>query len=345
MSYPFFLRTISRKAPVLLSFVLLSFVLLSFVLLSFVTSFLATGCFRATPPEPRPVKMPEKHGISPVFLKKTVEQLAVHPRSHKNPEHYRASALLIENHWRGLGLDVIHQKVPRSAKGTGNLIVRLGKKEGPRVVVGAHYDSAYDTPGADDNASGVAVLLALSSLLAREKLPFTLELVAWANEEPPYFRTNAMGSYVHAQSLKKEGINVVNMISIESVGYYSDKPDSQTYPSSLLGLRYPTVGNFLAVVGKAGDEDAVEDLALSLSVDERLPVYSGTAARSIPGIDFSDHLNFWNAGFVGVMVTDTALMRNKNYHERTDTPDTLDYFRMMFVVKGLYRAIVETKAK
>ena len=169
---------------------------------------------QATPPTPTPVALPKAQPQLPQKLRSWVTELAKHPRSHKHPKHHAASAALIADHFKGLGLEVQRQKVDRSARGTGNVIARLGPAGKPLFVVGAHYDSAYDTPGADDNASGVAVVLAVAEQLAavQDTLPYSIELVAWTNEEPPYFRTEFMGSHVHAQQLLRDKQQVHAML-------------------------------------------------------------------------------------------------------------------------------------
>lgn len=225
-----------------------------------------------------------------------------------------------------------------------NIICSRGPANAPRVIIGAHYDVAgTDNPGADDNASGVAALLELSRLLdeAGPDLAHRLDLVAFTLEEPPNFRSDRMGSYVHAKSLREAGTDVRLMISVEMIGYFSDEPGSQLYPVPGLDLIYPDKGNFIAVIGRAFDRKPVARTKALMRAGNTLPVYSLNAPAHVPGVDFSDHQSFWRAGYPAVMVTDTAFFRNPNYHTAHDTPETLDYERMAGVVDGLFRVAVD----
>ncbi len=211
---------------------------------------------------------------------------------------------------------------------------------GPRIVVGAHYDAFDELPGADDNASAVAVLLELARLLGAGDAPAThTELVAYVLEEPPFFRTELMGSAVHAASLRDAGAEVRAMICLEMVGYFSDQPGSQQLPTPLLRPFFPDRGNFIGIVGNLGGGSLVRRVKRSFHAASSLPVRSLNGPRFIPGVDFSDHLPYWNAGFPAVMVTDTAFYRNLAYHTEEDTPDRLDYEKMAQVVLGVYQAV------
>ncbi|HEX2236918.1 MAG TPA: M28 family peptidase, partial [Gammaproteobacteria bacterium] len=222
-----------------------------------------------------------------------------------------------------------------------NIIASFGPETDERIVVGAHYDSvAANVPGADDNASGVAGLIELARLLGQATLPMKIELVAYTLEEGQHFRTQRMGSAVHAHSLKERGVPVRAMLSLEMLGYFTDVPDSQHYPHPLLKLFYPSRGNFIAVVGKLDQPLIVRRVKSAMRDASKLPVYSINAPLWVPGIDFSDHRNYWDAGYDAVMITDTAFYRNPNYHTPHDTPDTLDYTRMAMVVQGVYAAVV-----
>lgn len=219
-----------------------------------------------------------------------------------------------------------------------NIVCSKGPPDAPRMVIGAHYDVAGNgNPGADDNASGVAGLLELARLLemAKPDLVHRLDLVAFTLEEPPNFRSQTMGSSVYAGRLKHAGADVKLMISVEMIGYFSDDPGSQAYPLPGLDLIYPDTGNFIAIVGQSFDRARVSRVKALMRAGNTLPVYSINAPARVPGIDFSDHLSFWRLGYPAVMVTDTAFLRNPNYHEPTDRPETLDYRRMAKVVDGL----------
>jgi hypothetical protein len=222
-----------------------------------------------------------------------------------------------------------------------NLIARFGPDDGPVLVIGAHYDVCGEQPGADDNASGVAAILELARLLRRHRpdVAQRIELALWALEEPPNFRTNGMGSAVHANSLALAGAEVSGMISLEMLGFFADEPGSQDYPAPGMGLLYPSRGNFIAVVGNSSSWWFTRRVKIRMAGASRLPVRSINAPAFVPGVDFSDHLNFWRRGWDAAMVTDTAFYRNPNYHQVTDTPETLDYDRMAEVVTGLYAAV------
>jgi hypothetical protein len=167
-----------------------------------------------------------------------------------------------------------------------------------------------------------------------------VDLVAYTLEEPPYFRTPMMGSAVHARSLKQQGHAVRAMVALEMIGYFSDAPNSQSFPSPILKLFYPTKGNFIAIVGKVGQGAVVRRAKRAMRGASALPVYSINAPRFVPGVDFSDHLQYWAAGYQAVMITDTAFYRNPRYHTAHDTPETLDYTRMAMVVQGVYAAVL-----
>lgn len=222
-----------------------------------------------------------------------------------------------------------------------NLIAHYGPKAGPVIVVGAHYDVCGEQPGADDNASAVAGLLELARLLDRHKpeLAHRLELALWPLEEPPNFRTPAMGSAIHANSLALTGTDVRGMISLEMIGFFSDEPGSQAFPAPGMSLLYSSRGDAIVVVGNSSSWWFTRRVKTRMAGASDLPVRSMNAPSFVPGVDFSDHLNFWHQGWNAVMVTDTAFYRNPNYHQVSDTPDTLDYERMADVVTGVYAAI------
>lgn len=217
-----------------------------------------------------------------------------------------------------------------------NLVVaREGRsKPGEIVVIGAHYDTVPQTPGADDNASGVAVLLALARHLADAKPARTLRLVAFANEEPIYFQTALMGSLVYAKECRARGDNITAMISLETMGYFRDEEDTQKYPFPL-SLFYPSRGNFLAVVGNRDSRELVKRVTRAFRATKALPVASASLPGGLQGVGWSDHWSFWQVGYPAVMVTDTAPFRNPNYHRPGDTPETLDYVRLADAVHAL----------
>jgi hypothetical protein len=202
------------------------------------------------------------------------------------------------------------------------------------IVVGAHYDTVPGTPGADDNASGAAALLELARLLAKRPLDRTVRLVAFVNEEPPFFKGAEMGSNVYARAAAAAHDDVVAMLSLEMLGSYDPRPGSQSYPFPLR-LFYPDTGDFIAFAGDLGARPLVRRATELFRAAARFPSQAVAAPAWVPGVDFSDHWSFRQAGFPAIMVTDTAFYRNPRYHEADDTPDTLDFDRMARVVRGL----------
>jgi Zn-dependent M28 family amino/carboxypeptidase len=272
----------------------------------------------------------------------------LHPsRSINNLPSLNKSAQYIEEQ---LGLYSNRVEIQKYAVSDGevrNIIASFGPEEGSRIVVGAHYDVYGDQSGADDNASGIAGLLELARLLSVDsiKLEKRIDLVAYTLEEPPYFRTEQMGSFIHAKSLYDQGVKLDLMISLEMIGYYSDEDDSQTYPIGLMKLFYPTTGNFIAVVSSFGSHFVSGDFAEEMEQNCSVKIQRLTAPASVPGIDFSDHLNYWHFGFKAMMLTDTAFLRNEHYHQISDTPETLDYLSMAEVVNGVYYALIHFHVK
>ena len=220
-----------------------------------------------------------------------------------------------------------------------NVVASFGKYGDPVLVVGAHYDVCGEQNGADDNASGVAGLLELARLLDTVKLKYRIELVAYTLEEPPFFRTELMGSYIHAQSLKTKNEKVIGMISIEMIGYFSDEKDSQHYPLSILKLIYGSRGNFITIVSKVRAEKFGRKFSREFKHSDQIKTKKFKAPAFLPGIDFSDHLNYWKLGYSALMITDTAFFRNTNYHTANDTIDRLDINRMGKVVDGIFAAV------
>ncbi len=246
-----------------------------------------------------------------------------------------ASAVYIEAQLQAAGATVRDQVFEVEGVAYRNIITEFGPRTGSRIVLGAHYDSAGGLPGADDNASGVAGLIELVRALAAEPPSHRIELVAYTLEEPPYFRGPFMGSAVHAASLKEAGADVRLMLALEMIGYFTDAPDSQAFPFAVLRPFYPSSGNFAAIVGSFGDFRLTRDAKRILRSSSKLPVYSINAPTFVPGIDFSDHLNYWAQDYPALMITDTAFYRNKAYHTREDTADRLDYRRMAQLVLGV----------
>ncbi len=211
------------------------------------------------------------------------------------------------------------------------------------IVIGAHYDSYYLTPGADDNASGVAGVLELARRFAGTPQDRTLRFVFFVNEEPPHFQKETMGSLVYAKRCRARGDNIKAAVVLESIGYFRDAPGSQPYPPPLNWF-YPDTGNFVAFVGNLGSRSLVHRAITSFRSRAMVASEGAAAPGFIPGVDWSDHWSFWQAGYEAVMVTCTATYRNPNYHKASDTPGTLDYDRFARTVDGI-AGVIEDLAK
>lgn len=290
-------------------------------------------------------KSKKKAKVEVKRLKKTVNFLAkLKPaRNHKNVKSLDKAAAWLKKALEKDGYKVEEQPYDVDGKTYKNLITRIGPKSAPLVVIGAHYDVCGDQPGADDNASGVAGLLELARLLKARapKLKNRLELVFYTLEEPPYFASKNMGSYVHAKSLADKKIAVKAMICLEMIGYFSSAPNSQGYPMPQMKQMYPTTANYIAVVGNPASGKLVELVKARMAAAIKLDVQKLVAPPRLKGIDFSDHRNYWAFGFPAVMVSDTSFYRNRHYHKTTDTPKTLDFKSMAQVVEGVYAAATQ----
>jgi Zn-dependent M28 family amino/carboxypeptidase len=220
-----------------------------------------------------------------------------------------------------------------------NVIASFGPESGERIVVGAHYDAYGSLPGADDNASGVAGLIGVARAVSSIDLKRRVDLVAYTLEEPPNFRSTSMGSWRHADLLKKSGTRVKAMLCLEMIGYFSDSENSQRFPFGGMSAIYGNRGNFIVVAADYGNIELTRKVKKAMLGASTLPVHSINAPSFLPGIDFSDHLNYWANDFAAVMITDTAFYRNANYHTTKDTPEKLDYKRMATVVDGVSAAV------
>ncbi len=281
-------------------------------------------------------------------LEADVRTLAVEigERNVRHPDALDAAAAWMELSFEAAGYEVERQPYEVGDVEVANLHVELlgGQLADERVVVGAHYDSAPGTPGADDNASGVAALLALARAFAGAPRARTIRFVAFANEEPPYFQSEHMGSLVHARAMADEGATVVAMLSLETMAYFRDEEDTQSYPFPL-SLFFPSTGNFMGFVSDLGSRDLLHRTVATFRDDTALPSEGAALPADIPGVDWSDHWSFWQAGYPAIMITDTAPFRNPHYHEPTDTPEELDYERLARTVLGLERVIDDLAAE
>jgi Zn-dependent M28 family amino/carboxypeptidase len=207
-------------------------------------------------------------------------------------------------------------------------------------VIGAHYDTVSSTPGANDNASGVAVMLELARMLAATNDAITIRFVAFVNEEPPWFQTELMGSLVYAVRAKSRSDDVTGMLALETMGYYSDAEGSQQYPSPF-HLLFPSTGHFLAIVSNIGSVGLMRSFTRHFKSGSPLPVIASPAPESIPGVGWSDHWSFWRQGYKALLLTDTAPYRYPHYHAPSDTPDKLDYIRLAWAAQGIAKAARE----
>lgn len=256
-----------------------------------------------------------------------------------------SAARFIEAELAAAGVAVERQTFTTDGVLTSNLVATVPGGAAPRevVVVGAHYDTARLTPGADDNASGVAVTLELARAAARTRPARTLRFAFFTNEEPPYFRTEAMGSLVYARACRARGDAITAMLSIESVGVYSDEAGSQHYPWPFSWV-YPSAGNFLGFIGDPASRGLTRRAAAAFRRRATLGSEGAVLPDRIDGVGWSDHWAFWQVGYPAVMVTDTAPFRNVHYHEPTDTAEKLDYERLARAVRGLEDVVADLAA-
>lgn len=309
------------------------------VLWSFVTIMLLL----ITQPMSSPVLKHPPVQVSAERLKTHVQTLSetFAPRDYTNIENLDRTADYIKREFEQTRGAVSEQAYKVNGKSYRNVIALFGKESEERLVVGAHYDVCMPLPGADDNASGVAGLIELAQLLGQTELPMQIELVAYTLEEPPFFRSEAMGSAVHANALKKQNVKVRAMLSLEMIGYFSDEDGSQRFPNPILKLFYPSRGNFIAVVSNFSNFGLVRKVKRAMRGTGLLPVYSINAPGWLPGIDFSDHLNYWRVDYPAVMITDTSFYRNHHYHTAQDKAEKLDYHRMAKVVQALHAMLLD----
>jgi len=261
-------------------------------------------------------------------------------RNLSRPGTLPATLKYLQGRLEQLGYTVVAHPFQVDGQEVSNLEVVLpgnGESAGA-VIVGAHYDTAEGAPGANDNGSGVAGVLELARLLRGRKLEKTIRLVFFVNEEPPYFQTDDMGSVVYARELRKEGVAVSAMISLETIGYYSDAPGSQKYPA-LLGMFYPDRGNFIGFVANPESRSLVRRVIRTFRESAKFPSEGIAAPEFWPGIGWSDQWSFWRQQYPAIMVTDTAPFRYDYYHTPSDTAARVDFEKMARVVDGIHRVV------
>ena len=259
------------------------------------------------------------------------------------PEAYQKAEEYIEQQLKDWGYAPQRQMYEVEKVPCANIEVELPGKSKPEqiLVIGAHYDTVEYTPGANDNGSGVAGMLALAHRL--KKMPLmacTVRLVAFANEEPPYFQTPQMGSYVYAQRCRSKGEKIIGMLSLETIGYYNDEEGTQRYPPPFNRI-YPATGNFIAFVGNFSSRRWVRRVIGSFRQHCQMPSEGGSIPEYVTGVGWSDQWSFWQMGYPALMVTDTAPFRYRAYHTRQDRAENLDYWRMARVVECLLEVVID----
>lgn len=277
------------------------------------------------------------------MLQQDVEVLAeqIGPRCLLDrPEALSQAAAYIQTRLETMGHLVHRQQFQAMGQEAVNLEVHCpGRSRADQIVlIGAHYDTVAGSPGADDNATGVAALLYLAERFAHAQPSRSIRLVAFANEEPPFFQSAEMGSWVYAQGCRQRKEHIVAMLCLESIGYYTDQAGSQRYPVPLAEWGWDR-GNFVAFVGSERSELLVRHVGRLFGQVEPFPWGAAALPEEIPGISFSDHWAFDAAGYLAVMVTDTALYRNPYYHTAEDTPGKICWDQLARVVRGLEMVI------
>ena len=287
--------------------------------------------------------MPDSTGELQFRLRGHVQFLAgvVGERNSRRYRRLERAREYIEETFAQSGYRIGHDRYECGGREYRNVVATVpwAASSAPVVVVGAHYDTALGSPGADDNASGVAVLLELARVLGNQPAAASIRWVAFTLEESPHFKTDSMGSRVYARRCRQRGDSIRGMISLEMVGCFSDARGSQRHPISLMRWFYPDRGNFIAVAGNYASRRLVRRLSRLLSAHGDLPV-EHIALPFVPGVDLSDNWSFWEEGYPALMVTDTAFFRNRHYHRSTDLPETLDYRSMELLVRGMAQSLI-----
>jgi Zn-dependent M28 family amino/carboxypeptidase len=274
--------------------------------------------------------------FSEANLRRHVHEVASREHNFMHPAELEAAARYIETALSDLGYAVAAQRFESAGAQVRNIEIEIpGGSRAPEIVlVGAHYDSVVGSPGANDNGSGVAAALELARMFRNAAPARTLRFVWFVNEEPPFFKTDEMGSRVYARRSRARGETIVAMFSLETIGYYSDRPGSQRYPPPF-NFFYPSSGNFIAFVSNLASRSLLHQTIAGFRRHAGFPSEGLAAPAFIPGVDWSDHWAFWKEGYPALMVTDTAPYRYPYYHTPDDTPDRVDYARLARVVTGL----------
>ena len=269
-------------------------------------------------------------------LRDDVARIATTEHNIWSPQALEATALYLEATLRDAGYDVRREEYHSSGVAVRNVFVELkgSARAEEIIVVGAHYDSVRGAPGANDNGSGVAAVIELARALRDWAPARTWRFALFVNEEPPFFLTADMGSEVHARSARARGEGIVAMLSLETIGYYSDQPGTQHYPFPFRFF-YPDRGDFLAFVSNLDSRELLHRTIEAFRTESQFPSEGIAAPAWIPGVDWSDQRSFWAQGYRAIMVTDTAFYRYPWYHTREDTPDKIDYDKLARVTRAL----------
>jgi len=275
-------------------------------------------------------------------LRQHVQQLALEigERNLLHPTALHAAEDYITRCWQQQGYPIEKQAYRERDIPCANLeISHTGTSRKDKIIlIGAHYDSVTGSPGANDNASGVAVMLELSRLFRLKATAMTLRFVAFVNEEPPFFFTRRQGSLIYAKAARHRGDDICLMLALETMGYYRDEANSQGYPP-LFRFFYPNQANFISLVSNLRSRKLMHRLARAFRSSSDFPLQHVATFSLIPGVAWSDHLSFWRQGYRALMVTDTAFYRYPYYHSAEDTAEKLDYGRLAQVCEGLFKAI------
>ena len=275
-------------------------------------------------------------------LQRHVYRLAeeIGERNLQHPEALHAAEDYITQTWQQQGYSVEKQAYLERNIQCANLeVTREGNARAEQIIlIGAHYDTVYGSPGANDNGSGLAVLLELSRLFQSETTNMSVRFVAFVNEEPPFFFSGRQGSNIYAKAIRERGDDIRLMLALETMGYYSSVPHSQAYPT-LFKYFYPNTGNFISFVTNFGSRRVMLKLANAFRQATDFPLQHVATFSFIPGVGWSDHLSFWRQNYKALMVTDTAFYRYPYYHSSDDTPEKLDYLRLAQVCDGLFKAL------
>lgn len=275
----------------------------------------------------------------------TIQHLSesIGERNLTKPKKLEETAQYIQKSFENAGYKIERQTFTVSGIECHNLIAEVIGKAQPNevILVGAHYDSARGTPGANDNGTGTAALIEIAGQLRGKQFAKTIRFVAFTNEEPPYFqRDERMGSWVYAKSCRARDDDLKVVMSLETMGYFTDEPKSQNYPPLLAAL-YPSVGNFIGFVSNAESRQQLTSVVKIFRKHSKVDSQLAALPGELKGVGWSDHWSFWQEGYQGIMVTDTAPFRYPHYHEPTDTLDKIEFVRYSQVVDGLAKTVAE----